>query len=133
MKTRFFSCLPAFLIIVFAFSASASERDGSWWRQLSYEQKQVWVIGWMDGNAAGARILGARTETQSSKLYQQILIDLDMRSDQIVQGMDRFYAGDFRNLRIPAMEVPLLVAFYVRGAPPAEIKDFADYLRSAYH
>ena len=99
------------LLLIFALlatSALAGEwRDGTDWTHLRRADKDAWVAGWMDGlNTGTAYAVGV------NKLLEHFK---GMSIDEIRQGLDQFYAADYRNLPVMVGPAALLVAEYSRG------------------
>ena len=86
--------LLLFLLFVATALAQPTNRDGIYWKQLTHQQKLGWIIGWIDGMRSGAG-----TCDQPAKLEPGAEIRY-LKAGTIEQGMDQFYAADYRNLPI---------------------------------
>lgn len=135
--------IPAFLLSLVIFAAVAATsafadefRGGIWWQHQTYLEKDAWVGGWFDGIAAGELIVGGINGTPKGDApYNSVLINLlGVTSGEIIQGMDEFYAADFRNLPVGAGAAALLVVMYAKtpAGVSVGITRMTELLRARY-
>jgi hypothetical protein len=98
--------LLLFLLFVTTALAEPTARDGLYWKQLTDQQKLGWIIGWFDG-----MVSGAENCDQPAKLKPGTLIR-ETKAGTLEQGMDQFYAADYRNLPIWNSSAALFILHY---------------------
>lgn len=105
------------LLCLVAITATASDvLDGAWWQHLSDPQKGFWAAGWMYGMYSREALVVQYDGRKEFKRHSDAATFLEgVQSDQVVRGLDQFYAADYRNLTVPLQISALLVAEYARG------------------
>jgi hypothetical protein len=118
--------------------------DGYMWRTFSQHEKNIWVAAWMEGflqaRCGDFDSLAECLESLSWLLGRDFQLTGPRTAEavggpylpQVAEGMDRFYAADFRNMRVPMSEAVVLVTMTVRGAPDDIIRARASALRKIY-
>jgi hypothetical protein len=123
--------LTWFSLLLFASSAGASGRDGSWWVTKPFNFKLTYVVGMLDGVTQGVaftvqpclemtedRRVSECVKTTTNAYFKEInkyIVDKDPNS--FVAAVDAYYA-DVRNRDIPASEIFSWVVKATRGEVP---------------
>ena len=124
--------------------AEQPRRDGNWWRTIDYNLKLVYMSGFFDGIQLGFRFSfwplydekeHSKPESVSSQIakgyeeyYSKYLSDV--RTDQIADGLDKFYE-DFRNRKIWIWDGVWLVLKQIAGTPSKEMEKIIENFRKS--
>ena len=101
----FLLAMRKFLIVITLMITAAVSKagdDGSTWQIMGQTQKFAWIAGWKNGVCMASNI--GHTDTI-----------VDAPTNQIVQGLDQFYASDYRNLTVPLQVSALVIVRYAHG------------------
>lgn len=123
MKSKLF-----FFLLLFAIPALADE--GTHWQRSSEAQRQIWARGWLDGVAAGQLLaIDAECSTRFNEVVNKEYHRLTV--DTLVQGLDQFYASDYRNLAIRTSTAAWFVVKFRAGMTKPEAASLLQGLREA--
>ena len=83
---------------------------------MTFRQKEMWAVGWMDGLGSGDMVSAQHGGYDAYKRQFEASKFVDnMGADQVVRGLDQFYAGDYRNLTVPVQPSAVIVAQFAKG------------------
>lgn len=108
-------------------------REGNWWRAAPARERNAYVLGMLDGMAAG--LIGARKHINDEQYHQIGLrvaqLMYGTQPAELANGLSNFYA-EAKNRQVPICAALWVIALQVRGdASPAQIDADIKRLRAA--
>jgi hypothetical protein len=129
--------LALLLLPTLPLHSSDNRRDGNWWRSQSEAIRLDYMVGFFDGKRLGYNFsywgfaeddsrcvskVGKSYNSYSDKYFSNIT------NDQVVDGLDRFYA-DYRNRRIRVADAVWLVLNEIAGTSQKEMDQMIESWR----
>ncbi len=139
MKTRA-AILFVVLLLPSGAVAQSTRPDGNWWRDRSSIQKGAFVIGFFVGTGLGHQFsYWGSLERDKAKGFAEFrrLDSFDeyftkyvknVRSDQLVDGLDDFYK-DYQNRGILIVDAAWLVLNAIAGTPKDKLNNMIESYR----
>jgi len=104
----------------------------SWeyWRDLSHDEKMVFVAGWMQGLLYAKLMVGDMVDSDEYNRRFGKIVGW-MNNDTVARQVDEFYKVT-ENRPVPVADIVMLTCMYRNGASATDIARLAATLRSRY-